>query len=207
MKRIALFALALAAGCSPSDPLGLGRLSFRLETTDDFTVCGIVLDSLESLTPDQVLQVLDMWSDGEVPVDLVLNIGIRNPNTGLGDFLLAAATIVSMPWDFYADADDAPGFDTTWVASGVLLDPFEVPGDTTTTILPLAISFDAIQVLGLMDPLEFVELALAVGGIYGDLRDDDHLGRLLMRIEPVVETPFGPIDYPEPVWVRLDWTE
>jgi hypothetical protein len=30
---------------------------------------------------------------------------------------------------------------------------------------------------------------------------------LLMRIEPVVETPFGPIDYPEPVWVRLDWTE
>ncbi len=199
--------LLLTAACDLSDPLGLGRLSFTLGGTDDFTVCGIVLDSLDSLDPLQVLDVVEMWSQGEAPVDLVLDIGIRNPNTGAAGLVLTAATIVSMPWDLYMDATDDEGFDSTWVASGVLLDPFEVPGDSSTVYLPLDVSFDAFAVLSLLDPLDFIELMLAVGGIDGDLRDEDHLGRLLLRIEPSVDTPFGPIDYPDPVWVWLDWSD
>jgi len=62
-------------------------------------------------------------------------------------------------------------------------------------------------VLSLLDPLDFISLAMAVGGIDGDIRDDDHLGRLLLEIEPSIDTPFGTFTYPEPVGVRLDWVE
>lgn len=201
-------ALALAAcSCSITDPLGFANLSFRLESTDDFSVCGIELDELSELGAPQILQVVSSWAEGEVPVDMTLNVGIRNPNDGTSGFVLAAATILSMPWDLYVDSDESSGFDTTWVASGEWLDPFEVPGDSTTTILPLDISFDAVQVLSVLDPLDFISLALAVGGIDGDIRDDDHLGRLLLEIEPSIDTPFGTFTYPEPVGVRLDWVE
>lgn len=209
MKRLApvIPLLVLGVACNPADPLGLLNLSFRLENTEDFTVCGIVLDSLESLGPAQVAEVLAMWADGEVPVEMVLNVGVRNPNDGSPGTLLAVATIVDFPWKLYADASDSEGFDTTWVASGQLLDPFEVPGDTAVTILPLEVSFNAVAVLSVMDPLAFIDLALAVGGIDGDIRDDDHLGRLLLRTLPSVDTPFGEITYPDTLNVHLDWAD
>ncbi len=198
---------AASCSCSITDPLGFADLSFRLENTEDFAVCGIVLDDLSGLDASQILQVVTYWAEGEVPVEMILNVGIRNPNDGSAGFLLAAATIVSMPWDLYLDPDDGAGFDTTWVASGEWLDPFEVPGDSTTTILPLAIGFDAVQVLSAMDALDFIGLALAIGGVDGDLRDYEHLGRLLLEIEPSIDTPFGTFSYPEPLGVRLDWVE
>lgn len=198
---------AASCSCSITDPLGFANLSFRLESTEDFTVCGIELDNLSELDASQMIQVVSYWAEGEVPVDMILNVGIHNPNDGSAGFLLAAATIVSMPWDLYLDSGDGAGFDTTWVASGEWLDPFEVPGDSMTTILPLAIGFDAVQVLSAMDALDFIDLALAVGGIDGDLRDDEHLGRLLLEIQPSIDTPFGSFTYPDPLGVRLDWVE
>lgn len=207
LKLLPAVLLLAVSSCDITDPLGFANLSFRLENTEDFAICGIVLDNLSELSAPQILDVIAYWAEGEVPVDMTLNIGIRNPNDGSAGFLLAAATILSMPWDLYMDTDDGTGFDTTWVASGEWLDPFEVPGDSTTAILPLDISFDAIQVLSMLDPLDFISLALAVGGIYGDLRDDDHLGRLLLEIEPSIDTPFGTFTYPEPLGVRLDWAE
>lgn len=199
--------MMLLVSCNPADPFSLLNLSFRLENTEEFTVCGVEMDSLSSLDPLQIAEVLAMWAEGEVPVSMTLNIGVLNPNNGVGSVLLTAATIVDMPWDLYTDASDSEDFDTVWVASGQLLDPFEVPGDSTVAILPLEISFDAVEVLSVMDPLAFIDMVLAVGGIDGDLRDDDHLGRLLMRAEPSVETPFGPIEYPEPLWIHLDWVD
>ncbi|HOZ17122.1 MAG TPA: hypothetical protein PLF04_02175 [Candidatus Fermentibacter daniensis] len=208
LRALACAAFALAScSCSITDPLGFAGLSFRLESTDDFAVCGIVLDDLSELNASQVLQIVNYWAAGEVPVEMTLNVGIHNPNDGSAGFLLAAATIVSMPWDLYLDTDAGAGFDTTWVASGEWLDPFEVPGDSTITILPLVIGFDAVQVLSVMDAVDFIDLALAVGGIDGDLRDDEHLGRLLLEIEPTIDTPFGSYTYPEPLGVRLDWVE
>lgn len=207
MKRLAVPAIiALLAGCDSSGPLAFEFLCFRIENTEQFAVCGIVLDSLESLTPVQVAGVISDWEQGDVPVDFVLNIGVRNPNDGIAGPLLSIATIVNLPWDLYMDESSDAGFDTAWVASGVLLDPVEVPGDSETVLIPLSISFDAMQVLESLGPLGFIDLVLAVGGIEGDTRDADHLGRLLLRAEPSVDTPFGTMEYPGGIWVWLDWS-
>jgi hypothetical protein len=208
MGRLAVpAAIVLLAACDGSGPTLFDLLCFRLENTEQFSVCGIALDSLDSLSPSQIAGVLAAWAEGQVPVDFTLNIGVRNPNNGIVGPLLEVATIVEMPWSLYMDDSSEEGFDTAWVASGTLLDPVEVPGDSETVIIPLEISFDALQVLESAGPMGLIDLVLAVGGIDGDLRDEDHLGRLLLNAEPSVETPFGSMEYPGGLWVWLDWSD
>jgi len=209
LKRIAipaLSALLLGLACDGSGPAIFQLLCFRLEGTAQFIVCGIDLDSLDSLTPVQLSGVLAAWETGQVPVDFTLDVGVRNPNDGITGPLLSLAQIVDFPWDLYVDQSSGSGFDTAWVASGEILDPVDVPGDSETVIVPVAVSFDAVQVLDALGPLGFVDLVLAVGGIDGDTRDEDHLGRLLLRAEPSVDTPFGTMEYPGGIWVWLDWS-
>jgi len=213
MKRAALIgsislALTLSAACNPAAFLALFNCAFRVENTDDFGVCGIQLDELDELTVPQMAEVIAYWVAGECPVDFTLNIGISNPNTGGGDTLETTATMVSFGWDLYLDKDSGKGFDTTWVCSGATAEHLTIPGTGETVILPLDIQFDAFTIFdGLMELPALVELLLAIGGVDSHLRDDEHLGRLLLHADPTFETPFGDIGYPGGLWVGLDWAD
>jgi hypothetical protein len=199
---------AFGLACNPAALLALFNCSFRVESTADFTVAGVQLDDLESLTFEQMAQVVAYWANGDCPVDFTLNIGIRNPNTGSGDTLETTATMVSFAWDLYLDTDSGDDFDTTWVVSGETLENLEVPGTGETVILPLGVSFDAFTILeGVLDVPELVTLMLAIGGVDSGQRDDEHLGRLIVHAEPSFETPIGDIEYPGGLWVGLDWED
>jgi len=207
--KAAAVAIVILAGtaCNPAALLTLFDCSFRVEGTSDFTLAGVPLDDLGSLSLEQLAQVAAYWADGECPVDFTLNVGIRNPNTGSGGSSETTATMVSFAWDLYLDTDEGDGFDTTWVVSGETLENLEVPGTGETVILPLGIGFDAFTMLeDVLDVPELVGLMLAIGGVDGDIRDGDHLGRLLVHAEPTFETPLGDIEYPGGLWIGLDWT-
>ena len=197
----------LATACNPTDPLTLLGGQFRIESTEDFVLAGVQLDSLENLTPGQILEVISLWSQGSCPVDFELNVGIFNPNDGSGGTTVIPVSLSSFLWDLYLDGDSGEAFDTTWVASGALLEPFEVPGSGETVILPLDISFDAFVVLGELGPVAFIDLALAIGGVDSGMRDADHLGRVLVVAEPTLSTPFGPYTYPGNLYINLDWVD
>ncbi len=209
MKFLA-FAMALfmiISACSPTDPLTLLRCRFRVEDTSDFSVTGIRLDSLESLSPVQLAQVVSVWAGGSCPVDFTLDIGIYNPNDGITAPEIIPVTLTGFAWDLYLDSDSDSTFDTTWVASGALAQELEVPGSGETVILPLDISFDAVALLGEIGVTNFIDLALAIGGIDSGLRDDDHLGRILVVAEPTISTPFGQMQYPGSLNINLDWVD
>ncbi len=208
-NRIAAFAAlaVMVAGCSPGDPFALLNCRFRVENTEDFHVCGICLDRLESLSVSQAAKVAAAWTSGTCPVDFTLNVGIFNPNDGTSSSGAVSLTLTGFDWDLYVDADPKAGFDTTWVASGSLGRPLEVPGGGETVILPLEISFDAVTFFKDMGVLKFVGLALAVGGIDSDIRDSDHLGRLLIRGVPTITGPFGLVIEPGELYIGLDWVE
>jgi hypothetical protein len=201
----AVLTVLLVAGCSPTDPFTLLRCRFRVESTEEFYVTGIQLDNLESLTPAQIAEVIAIWSSGSLPVDFTLNIGIYNPNDGYTAPDIIPATLTGFAWDLFVDSESGSTLDTTWVASGELAQPLEVPGSGETVVLPLDISFDAVALLGEMGTLEFIDLALAIGGIDSGLRDEDHLGRLLVIAEPTVTTAFGEMTYPGSLSINLDW--
>jgi len=209
MKLLVLPTLVAAAllglACSVTDPLTLLGCEFRIENTEDFVVAGIQLDSLESLTPLQIAEVVAQWSQGNCPVDFTLNVGIFNTNNGSGSSTVIPVSLTSFIWDLYLDGDSGVPFDTTWVASGALNEPFEVPGSGETVILPLELSFDAFVLLEELGPLEFIDLALAIGGLDSGIRDPAHLGRILVIAEPTLSTPFGPFTYPGSLNINLDW--
>ncbi len=204
---LSVFAFSLLAACSPSDPFTLLRCQFRIENTEDFFVAGIQLDSLENLSPAQIASVIATWTSGSCPVDFTLNVGIFNPNDGSTGPDIIPATLTSLVWDLYLDGDSGESFDTTWVASGVMSEVLEVPGSGETVILPLDISIDAFVVMGEMGPLDFIDLALAIGGIDSGLRDSDHLGRVLVMAVPTITTPFGPMTYSGSLCINLDWVD
>ncbi|MBD3278705.1 MAG: hypothetical protein GF388_10425 [Candidatus Aegiribacteria sp.] len=195
----------MAASCSPTDPLTLLRCRFRIENTEDFSVTGIQLDSLNELSVSQIADVVAVWSSGSCPVDFTLNVGIFNPNDGSTGPDIIPAQLTSLEWDLYLDSESGTGYDTTWVASGLMADTLEVPGTGETVVLPLEIGFDAVALMGEIGVMNFIDLALAIGGIDSDLRDEEHLGRVLMVALPTVSTPFGEINYPGTLNIGLDW--
>lgn len=204
---LSVFAFSLLMACSPDDPFTLLRCQFRIDNTEDFVVAGIQLDSLENLSPAQILEVISTWTSGSCPVDFTLNVGIYNPNDGSTGPDIIPATLTSLVWDLYLDGDSGDSFDTTWVATGIMDEALEVPGSGETVILPLDISFDAFVVMSEVGPLEFIDLALAIGGIDSDLRDEDHLGRVLLVAVPTVTTPLGPMTYTGSLCINLDWVD
>ena len=197
--------LLMTVSCSPTDPLTLLRCRFRIDNTEDFSVTGIQLDSLEELSASQLASVVAVWSSGSCPVEFTLNVGIFNPNDGATGPDIIPAHLTSLEWDLYLDSESGTGFDTTWVASGTMTDTLEVPETGETVILPLDIGFDAVALMGEIGVMNFIDLALAVGGIDSDLRDEDHLGRVLMVALPTVSTPFGDMSYPGTLNIGLDW--
>jgi hypothetical protein len=197
----------LFTACSPDDPLTLLRCRFRIENTEDFIVTGIQLDNLSSLSATQIAEVVAIWSSGSCPVDFTLNIGIHNPNNGSTGPDIIPVTLTSLVWDLYLDGDSGIAFDTTWVASGTMSQSIEVPGSDETVLLPLDISFDAVSLMSEMGALEFIDLALAIGGIDSDIRDGDHIGRMLVTAVPTISTPFGQMSYSGVLNINLDWVD
>ncbi|OPL19340.1 MAG: hypothetical protein AVO35_11380 [Candidatus Aegiribacteria sp. MLS_C] len=210
-KKAALTFLSIlavsVAGCSIDDPLTLLRCRFRVENTEDFALAGILLDDLESLSASQVAELVSLWASGSLPVDFTLNIGIFNPNDGSTGPDIIPVSLTEFVWDLYLDTDPEDGFDTTWVASGTLAQPLEIPGSGETVLLPLDISFDAVALMSELGALQFIDLALAIGGIDSGLRDDDHLGRILVVGVPTISTPVGPMTYSGALNINLDWVD
>lgn len=207
IATLSVFTFSLLTACSPTDPFTLLRCQFRIENTEGFFVAGIQLDSLENLSVTQIADVVATWASGSCPVDFTLNVGIFNPNDGSTGPDIIPATLTSLVWDLYLDGDSGESFDTTWVASGIMNEALEVPGSGETVILPLDISIDAFVVMGEMGPLDFIDLALAIGGIDSGLRDSDHLGRVLIMAVPTITTPFGPMTYSGSLCINLDWVD
>ena len=208
MRLLSVITLALALllglACNLTDPLTLLGCQFRIDGTEDFSVTGIELDNLGSLDPFQVAEVVATWASGSCPVDFTLNVGIFNPNDGSSGSTIIPVELSSFIWELYLDTESGINFDTTWVASGALNQPFEVPAGGESVSLPLEISFDAFVLLEQLGPLEFIDLALAVGGIDSGIRDPEHLGRVLVIAEPTLSTPIGDYTYPGRLYINLD---
>ncbi|NOQ21565.1 MAG: hypothetical protein GQ565_02790 [Candidatus Aegiribacteria sp.] len=203
---ILVFSILLMA-CSPTDALTLLRCQFRIENTEKFLVTGIQLDSLENLSVIQIAEVVAVWTSGSCPVDFTLNIGIHNPNNGSTGPDIIPVTLTSLVWDLYLDGDSGIAFDTTWVASGTMTGPLEVPGSNETVLLPLDISFDAVAFMSEVGVLNFIDLALAIGGIDSHLRTSDHIGRMLVTAVPTISTPLGQMTYSGSLNISLDWID
>ncbi len=210
MSKILLFVLSLllvVTGCGITDILAFANADFRIENTTEFAICGVNISEIGSLSVSQGITVLSYWAQGEFPMDFNLGLGIKNPNIGSSGLPQMNITLTSLDYDIFMDTIKGAGEDTVQVADGLFTGSFGIGDDGEIAVLALTTSFDGAQVLGILGVDGLIDLALAVGGIEGDLRDEDHLGRLQMFMVPTIETPLGDMTWEKGFWTGLDWTD
>jgi len=198
--------LLLTTGCGLLDVLNFASANFRVENTTEFTICGIDISDISSLSFSQAATVVTYWAQGECPMEFNLGLGIQNPNIGESGLPKIAITLTSLDYDVFMDTIEGPAEDTVQVAGGLFTGQFGIGDSGEIAVLDLGIEFDGIQMLQILGPTGIIDLALAVGGINGDIRDEDHLGRLQMFMVPTIETPLGDMTWEDGFWVGLDWT-
>jgi hypothetical protein len=211
MKCAAVFLLAgvlLFTGCGLTDVLAFVNAEFRVENTSEFRICGIEISELGSITTEQAATVVSFWLQGQCPMDFSLGLGIRNPNTGEMGLPKINITLTTLDYQVFIDpSEEGGGEDLEQVAQGLFSGAFGIGDDGTVAVLDLGLAFDGFEVLGILGPLGVIDLALAVGGIDGNIRDDQHLGRLRMFAVPEIQTPLGDMTWEDGFWIGLDWTD
>lgn len=200
-------AFLLFTGCGVTDFLTFVDAQFRIENTSEFAICGIDISDLGSLTFSQAATVASYWLQGECPMDFNLGLGIKNPNVGGAGLPKISITLTTLDYDLFLDPIEGEDEDTVQVANGLFSGDFGIGDDGTIAVLDLGIAFDGFQIFEIIGPAGIIDLALAVGGIDGNIRDEDHLGRLQMFAVPTIETPLGDMTWEEGFWIGLDWTD
>jgi hypothetical protein len=170
-------------GCATLQQMAaLRRVDFSLEGARGSSLGGIPIDSVRSfsgLSALQVARLAALVARGELPLETDLQVLASNPADNV------QARLVGMDWTLFLD-------DQETVSGSFSGDQALPPGQPVT--VPVHVRVDLMDVVG-GQLGDLVDLALAVVGAGEPTR---------VRVEaiPSIETPLGPIRYPEPVRIE-----
>ncbi|KQC14858.1 MAG: hypothetical protein APR63_04970 [Desulfuromonas sp. SDB] len=156
------------------------RLQFKLDSVDNFRLCGINLSSKSSISDFTITEAATLTSsfaNSQLPASLVLNVEARNPNDGTGGSSQTSATLTSFEWDLYID--------DIKTVNGNIANPITIPGTGSSTVIPLSISVDIFQFFSSQSYDRLINLALALGGY------NSSPTRLKLVAKPRISTMFG----------------
>jgi hypothetical protein len=182
---VCAIAAALAAGCATlREVAALRRVAFALDGISDVRVAGVSLKPglrYADLGITDTARLAGALRTRSVPIEMTLRVRADNPPDNP-----SAARIVSLDWKlFVEDRETLAGA----VAGG---DPI-APG--TPAYVPIAVRYDLLA-HGSRGARDLFDLAIGIAGLGGTPRD------VRIELRPVVDTPLGPIAYPQPVVIR-----
>jgi hypothetical protein len=181
---LVLVLIGLAAGCATlKEVAALRHVDFHIDHVSDMNLAGIDLTRVHSYQDLGYLDVAKLGvvvATGELPLEFLLHVRADNPASNP-----VAARLVKMEWMlFLRDRQTISGvFDENLVIP---------PGEPTD--VPIVIQLDLLEFFD-ESAKDLVDLALAVAG-WGDTPRD-----ISLRVTPTIDTPLGPIRYPEPITV------
>lgn len=184
---LALAAILTAplAGCATIQEMAALRdVDFTLEGTTGGTLAGISIEStsrFEDFGVVEAARLAEALANRELPLQMTLLVRAANPADNV------RARLTELDWTLFLDDRET--------VSGVVDREYVLPpGDPVT--VPLRVELDLLDFFDRQ--LEsVVGLALAVAGA-GEPR------QLRLEATPTVQTPLGPIRYPEPVRVEYE---
>lgn len=182
---LALTATVLVSGCATlREVTALHRVNFSLAEVSGGTLAGVSIEDVrdaEGVSPLTMARFATALARGELPLEAVLQVRADNPSDN------ARARLVALDWTLFLD-------DRETVRGSLDEEHLLPPGEPV--IVPVRVEVDLIDFFG--DQLEeALALALAVAGA-GEPR------RVRLDATPTVETPLGPIRYPEPVRIEYE---
>lgn len=161
----------------------LRRVDFDLDRVTDAYLAGVRIDRLRSyqdLTPGDLLRLGAAISREELPLEFVLHLNALNPADNQGN-----ARLVRMDWTLFLEGRET--------VSGLYDDQVILPPGQPRDV-PIGIGLDLVDFFG-SNLRDLVDLALSVAGQGGAPKE------IRLRATPTIDTPFGPIRYPEPVTI------
>jgi len=170
----------MAAGLS-----NLGRLKFRVAEVRDFTLVGINLGGVSTLSDFGIqdgFRLGQAFATKRLPAEFVVNIEAVNPNDGTGGSSQTVATLTSLESRLLID--NVP------TVTGNIDRPFEIPGTGQASIIPIRMTIDLYEFFGNKGYDGLLNIALALGGMRRDA------ARIALDAQPRISTPLGPITYP-----------
>lgn len=181
---LAVTALSLLPGCAALQQVAaLKNVDFSIAGIADPFVAGIDLNSVRSFDDVGLLDTARITAAvvrGELPARFVVHVSAENPSDNS-----VAARLLGMDWSLFLN--------DTETVSGTFNDPRDLPPGIPVDI-PIAVELDLLKFFSQSAP-DLVNLVLGLAGAGGDGAQI----RLVAR--PTVNTPIGPIQYPQPITV------
>lgn len=180
---VPLFLLLILPGCATlQSVLALRQVDFSLDRVSGLRIAGVEMGRLqryEDLSAVDVARLVQAVSLGELPLSFLLHVRADNPEGN------PEARLLALDWTLFLQDRET--------VSGGLLEGVVIPASGSADV-PLEVRLDLMEYFdgGVRD---LVNLALSLAGQEGP---PTHV-RLMAT--PTVDTPLGPIRYPQPLTV------
>ncbi len=183
--RFVFFGLLLGtASCAVlQQAAALTRVNFALTGVRAGRLAGVDISRLTSyrdITPTDAARLALGIARGTLPLEFTVPVSAHNP-AGNG----VAASMVRFGWTLDLDGREA--------LSGSLDSLITIPAGGTVEI-PLTMRVDLVEFVG-GSAEALARIALATAGANADPT------MVRLRATPVIDTPIGPISYPEPITI------
>jgi len=179
----------LLFSCSSIDELyTLSRCEFRVVDADRIFLAGVPLEGSMDITDldfGQLMALLSAAQAGYLPLDLHVNVEIRNPNNDL-------AAMNKVEWILFLDDLE--------MTSGIYDDRVEIPPHNGTAIASIPVSVNLNELMEGEEGLALINLAMNLSGV------GDEPSRITLRAKPYILVRNTLIAYPGFFDIRTEFT-
>lgn len=181
---LALVFALIASGCQTlKEVANLRNVRFAIDRVAEAELAGVDVQQIRSyqdLSIGDVARLTAAVANNELPLAFTLHLNAENPPENTVN-----ARLVQMDWTLLLDDQETISgvFDQTIVLA---------PGEPTDVAIPMTIDLVDFFDRGARD---LIELALAVAGQGGAPK------RVKLEAIPTIETPIGPIRYPNSITI------
>jgi hypothetical protein len=194
-KNVALvlagFALLIVSGCGltrqANEMTQLSKCDFKIQSVENLMLAGVNIQQIKSYSDlkfSDMLKVTSAVTGGALPLDFILHIQGRNPNTN-------QAAMNRLEWIAFIDDNE--------MANGALNERFEIPGNGGISDIPLSIHIDLLKALSGKSTDALMNFAFNLSGIGGKPT------RIKVKAKPTIFIGSRAIEYPGYITIRQDF--
>ncbi len=180
---VAALSVLLAACATVRGVLALRHVSFDLDRAADVRLAGVRLDDVRSFTSLDIrdgARLATAVARGQVP--LAFNLWVRGENPADNR---VTARLVRMSWTLFLNGRET-------ISGTVDTAHTFAPGSPTTFAVPIELELLRFFRYNARDAFELARGLTGAGGAATQIQ---------LRAVPVLDTPLGPIRYPEPITI------